>query len=46
MYEAIKMFASQPMVYSKKKYVTLGVIQVRVKSFVKNPKHKLYATMY
>ena len=32
--------------FPKKKYVTVGVIQVRVKSFVKNPKHKIYATMY
>ena len=32
--------------FPKKKYVTVGVIQVRVKSFVKNPKHKIYDTMY
>ena len=34
------------MVYAKKKYVTVGVIQVKIKRFVKNPKHKIYAMMY
>ena len=32
--------------FPNKKYVTIGVIQVKVKSFVKNPKHKIYDTMY